>query len=355
MPPLARSATIPSIHSNWSAAGGGASINIHAIAKPLMRFMYDREVKKLIAAHGDHDLTRDMLDAFLSYLGSPQVTSPTKTLIVQELIRRLGWHDSVKSSTMALLAESVRSPEDCLVFEDLLRRQDEAQMPAFMLVGRMCDEGVAPPREFLRACVDALRTQNDVPNDQWFVLETFCESRCIPVIDLIAENIDAFREIVGVASRLSRLTHLAIDAYLDQWDFKLLCDCIAVTGVEVEDKRRLPDLYVYAQGVALEALRETLQSSSMEYAYVLRRTPHILNVWSTSADTDRSVRREFACHFVRIVASEGGWGVTCLAPLRQCLAHLTRENGLDQRIRHAATFALQTVIGSMDHWFVRPR
>ncbi|KAF7304184.1 hypothetical protein MIND_00650500 [Mycena indigotica] len=83
---LSRTTTIPSIHSWWSDSNPtGATLNLHAAAKPLMRFMYERQALKLIHTKGTEELTQTMFVEYLSYLIVPYLSDFTKSRIFGEI------------------------------------------------------------------------------------------------------------------------------------------------------------------------------------------------------------------------------------------------------------------------------
>jgi hypothetical protein len=69
MPPLARQLTPQSVHSWWSDSNPpGATISLHAAAKPLMRLMYHRQAMRFIEDNFGIPLSQESLDIYVSYL-----------------------------------------------------------------------------------------------------------------------------------------------------------------------------------------------------------------------------------------------------------------------------------------------
>jgi hypothetical protein len=84
MPPLTRQETHMSIYSWWSDSNPllkGPTINLHAVAKPLMKLMYHRQAMELIRKNRGTQLSTAMLETYLSYF--PYVDNP---LILHGLI-----------------------------------------------------------------------------------------------------------------------------------------------------------------------------------------------------------------------------------------------------------------------------
>ncbi|KAJ7705205.1 armadillo-type protein [Mycena metata] len=88
MPPLTRQRTPQSLHSEWSRSTLGATISIHAFAKPLMKVMYHRAVVDLIKHQRDIPLSAETMQIYTSYLGWKYVAETTKTLILREIQER---------------------------------------------------------------------------------------------------------------------------------------------------------------------------------------------------------------------------------------------------------------------------
>ncbi|KAJ7761739.1 armadillo-type protein, partial [Mycena metata] len=88
MPPLTRQRTPQSLYSEWSNSYLGATLSIHALAKPLMKFMYHRAVLNLIKRQKGVPLSAETMEIYESYLGWKYVTETTKTFILRELQER---------------------------------------------------------------------------------------------------------------------------------------------------------------------------------------------------------------------------------------------------------------------------
>ncbi|KAJ6469746.1 hypothetical protein C8R47DRAFT_1222812 [Mycena vitilis] len=80
-----RSSSILSWWSDSNPGLRGATINLHAATKPLMKFMYHLQVSELIKQTGDRPLTTELLDIYSSYLPRDYVWSGTKAKILTEL------------------------------------------------------------------------------------------------------------------------------------------------------------------------------------------------------------------------------------------------------------------------------
>ncbi|KAJ7211761.1 armadillo-type protein [Mycena pura] len=81
-----RPATPHSTHSWWSDSNStGATISLHAAAKPLMKLMYDQQARGLIKRDRGTPLSRTSLEIYSSYLTYKHIFSRTRTLILREL------------------------------------------------------------------------------------------------------------------------------------------------------------------------------------------------------------------------------------------------------------------------------
>ncbi|KAJ7676937.1 hypothetical protein DFH06DRAFT_1317537 [Mycena polygramma] len=86
MQPLARQQSRLSILSWWSDSNQpGATINLHAVAKPLMRFMYHRQALDLIRSNKPGTLSSALLEVYSAYLSCKYVSLATKDAVLREL------------------------------------------------------------------------------------------------------------------------------------------------------------------------------------------------------------------------------------------------------------------------------
>ncbi|KAF7365487.1 putative G protein alpha chain [Mycena venus] len=91
MLPLTRQDTRPSILSWWSDSNPGLqgpTINLHAVAKPLLKVMYHRQALGIIKRSRGAPLSSETLSIFSSYLPLSYVSSSTKVAILTELLER---------------------------------------------------------------------------------------------------------------------------------------------------------------------------------------------------------------------------------------------------------------------------
>ncbi|KAJ7829233.1 hypothetical protein B0H13DRAFT_1916631 [Mycena leptocephala] len=109
MPVLTRPRTPESIHSWWSDSNPvGPTISIHAVAKPLMKRMYQEQVRSFIKRNHGTLLSRATLEICISYLAYVQhkyISPATKTLILKELAVRAEVQDDPTTMLDSFLAE----------------------------------------------------------------------------------------------------------------------------------------------------------------------------------------------------------------------------------------------------------
>ncbi|KAJ7501230.1 G-protein alpha subunit-domain-containing protein [Mycena galericulata] len=114
MPPLSRFDTLPSIHSWWSDSNPpGATISIHAVAKPLMRYLYHRQAREFVRTNQGIALSREAMETFASYLTYRYVAHGTKALVLKDLAARS------TSSDAPVIVNTLRGEHD--TFSELLR------------------------------------------------------------------------------------------------------------------------------------------------------------------------------------------------------------------------------------------
>ncbi|KAJ7088103.1 hypothetical protein C8R44DRAFT_444605 [Mycena epipterygia] len=89
MHPLTRQRTLESVLSWWSDRNPpGPTINLHAASKPLMKFLYHRQVLGFIEKNRGTPLSTGILEIYSSYLTFNYVSPSTKTAILRYLGER---------------------------------------------------------------------------------------------------------------------------------------------------------------------------------------------------------------------------------------------------------------------------
>ncbi|KAJ6517013.1 armadillo-type protein [Mycena vulgaris] len=104
MSSLARQRTLESVRSWWSDSNPtGPNINLHALAKPLMKFMYHRQALDYIAEHDGKSLSRDDMEIYASYLEFKYVSSATKIAVLTALITKADFQDNAETVVDCLI------------------------------------------------------------------------------------------------------------------------------------------------------------------------------------------------------------------------------------------------------------
>ncbi|KAJ6522642.1 armadillo-type protein [Mycena vulgaris] len=89
-----RQGTLESVRSWWSDSNPtGPNINLHALAKPLMKLMYHRQAMYYIAEHRGAPLSRGDVEIYASYLGFKYVSSATKIAVLRQLAEKIDSQD----------------------------------------------------------------------------------------------------------------------------------------------------------------------------------------------------------------------------------------------------------------------
>ncbi|KAF7330837.1 hypothetical protein MVEN_02423000 [Mycena venus] len=122
MPPLNRQDTRPSIHSYWSDSNPGLqgpTINLHAAAKPLLRFLYNRQALGIIEKNRGNPLSSEDMDIYLSYFPWNYVSWSTKAEILWHLTYRAGSSEEdartmIVSGVFHFIEQMLRSPDSHL-------------------------------------------------------------------------------------------------------------------------------------------------------------------------------------------------------------------------------------------------
>ncbi|KAJ7476919.1 hypothetical protein B0H11DRAFT_1304274 [Mycena galericulata] len=91
MQPLRRRSTPQSVHSWWSDSNPpGATISLHALAKPLSKFLYHRQASGIIAKGADSPLSRETVEILTTYLTFKDIFPSTRALVLTYLGARAG-------------------------------------------------------------------------------------------------------------------------------------------------------------------------------------------------------------------------------------------------------------------------
>ncbi|KAJ7177606.1 hypothetical protein C8R46DRAFT_1328165 [Mycena filopes] len=88
---LRRWPTPPSIYSDWTDSKPlGATMSIHALAKPLSKFLYHGQAIGIIETNRGTPLSRDTADILTTYLTFKNILPSTRALVLLDLSDRAG-------------------------------------------------------------------------------------------------------------------------------------------------------------------------------------------------------------------------------------------------------------------------
>ncbi|KAJ7202196.1 hypothetical protein C8J57DRAFT_1260393 [Mycena rebaudengoi] len=153
MPSLTRQQTLGSWWSDSNPNLRGPTVNLHAAAKPLMRFMYNRQALEFIGKIDGIPLSEMDWEIYGSYLLCEYVSISTKSAILDDLSRRARYDDAleVHSNMFHNLLQLLEVPvtmetkmrEATLrILEILARSGAAAEATCGALVALLCDSRV---------------------------------------------------------------------------------------------------------------------------------------------------------------------------------------------------------------------
>ncbi|KAJ7022681.1 armadillo-type protein [Mycena alexandri] len=158
MPPLTRQRTPQSLHSEWSRSSLGATISIHALAKPLMKVMYHSAVLNLIKGQQGIPLSAETMEIYESYLSWKYVAETTKTLILREIYQR-----ALVEGEAHVVSDFVLSYDGLLESTDLAVRRWATWILAWLAFHSSTREAVVAVQPCVRLSV-ALLNGGDHPD-----------------------------------------------------------------------------------------------------------------------------------------------------------------------------------------------
>ncbi|KAJ6576061.1 armadillo-type protein [Mycena vulgaris] len=131
MPPIQRT---ESLHSWWSDSNPpGATIPLHTLAKPLSKFLHRRQLAGIISQARGQPISREALEALMSYLEATEIPNFTKLSILTDLIVRAKTEAQAQTIgqkyTLGVLARLLHSSEieivdaACTLLGELARRE----------------------------------------------------------------------------------------------------------------------------------------------------------------------------------------------------------------------------------------
>ncbi|KAJ7094107.1 hypothetical protein C8R44DRAFT_814529 [Mycena epipterygia] len=138
MHPVTRQRTLESILSWWSDSNPpGATISLHAAAKPLMKILYHRQVLGFIERTRGGPFSEETLGIYSDYLAFKYISHATKNTILKELGSRASWSEAdvravVHSPILYQVAGLLESSDaeirrrTCMLVAELARNESSA-------------------------------------------------------------------------------------------------------------------------------------------------------------------------------------------------------------------------------------
>ncbi|KAF8196773.1 armadillo-type protein [Mycena galopus ATCC 62051] len=302
MQPLSRQESRPSIYSWWSDSNPGLqgpTINLHAAAKPLSRFLYHRQVLDIITKNSGIPLSALTLEIYSSYFPLDYVSWSTKATILAELADRstseVEARAVVDSPVFPYVAQMLGSPDpgvrisSCRLLGCLLLQESTAPavlelQPWEQLVSLLSDKrprvsGVAASVlcELSKSTADAQAIVNANATDHIFMLlgspnpETLRET--CELVERLASHDSTAPAILKLVARIMRYE----DSWVIGWAVNILS-----TMAQSEDG---------AQAI--------IDANTTNHILILLQSP-------------RSGVRELACELVERLASR-----KCIAPVME--------------------------------------
>jgi len=160
MPPLSRQNTRTSILSWWSDRNPGLqgpTINLHAAAKPLSRFLYHRQAIEIIRKNQGSPLSSATLEIYSAYFPWDYVSWSTKAAILLELAKRAEFSEAdaravVDSPVFPYVTQMLESPDararscSCMLIRSLASHECTVPaifglyIPSGQLMSLLCDK-----------------------------------------------------------------------------------------------------------------------------------------------------------------------------------------------------------------------
>ncbi|KAJ7668251.1 armadillo-type protein [Mycena rosella] len=135
-PSMTSQASPQSLHSRWSDSHPvGATMSLHTAAKPVMKFMYHRQVLALVARTQANHLSEETMEIYSSYLAFKYVSHSTKTVLLKDLYERALSEGDTSAVVKSLRLQSVK---ELLGSPDALVRSSTCWM-----LGRLAYHGTA--------------------------------------------------------------------------------------------------------------------------------------------------------------------------------------------------------------------
>ncbi|KAJ7606427.1 hypothetical protein FB45DRAFT_878530 [Roridomyces roridus] len=175
----------------------GPTINIHTLAKPLMKVMYHRQALGFIAKDGVGPLSAEMVEIYSTYLSCKYVLPETRIKVMDHLARRASRHE--ESARQILCSLATTPIPHLLIHKDL-------QMAPFSLIAALLARRFSPslpPTGLLPDAKEALgsNARSEMESDR--------ETVVTPVLGAISEHSDGVGILALFASNIPQVRRWA--------------------------------------------------------------------------------------------------------------------------------------------------
>ncbi|KAJ7926258.1 armadillo-type protein [Mycena leptocephala] len=320
-----RSPTRQSIHSWWSDSNPvGATISLHAAAKPLMSLLYQRQARGFIKSNQGTLLSKTIVDVYFSYLAFKYISPTTKLLVLKELDTRATAEQedacSIVDSLVVepdLVSELLESPHPairrstCWLFTHLAGHKSATV--AFLPLGvRLVPLLQDPDTSVIESALFALWVISEVPDGARAVVEAQAVEH---VSQLLHSSHDKFRRwTCGMLGTLARhdSTIMAVLA---------IKPSIRLVSLLSED---------YMQDLAMSALCEISTWPDGAQAVVDADIMKHVSEFLRSTRTSEISVRNWACEILGILMRNESTAAAVL-PSTPCMALVSFLNDKDIR------------------------
>ncbi|KAF7310266.1 hypothetical protein MIND_00400500 [Mycena indigotica] len=329
---LTRSPSFTSVRSWWSDANSlGATVNLHSVAKPLIRVLYDIEVRRLVKATRLQEVSAEALEMCFAFLRCRSVASSTKAYLLQEMGKRL---PEIRMSDVEQLFPLL----DDVIPELFGSPSSQIRGAMCYFLTRLCEKHGPLPTNIVSHCLEAIPFFDSSASQLYGCL---CTS--VPSALLVSDSIGS--QLLPSAA-IDDILRYNFSILLGHWTVTDLCNAISperpTTSNDISETlpRRICPRDILADS-ALAALRQTIHLSETDCETTLLCTaPAIVH-----ADRDTPLRREFACRLAAglLAHASGSREAFLLESMMLCLQEVAWQECCGHGVKWAAVQALHQI------------
>ncbi|KAF7296860.1 hypothetical protein MIND_00917300 [Mycena indigotica] len=354
MPPLTRTLSGTTIRSWWSDNNTiGVTINLHAVAKPLIRALHGRQARSLLKASETEPLSIERLELYVGYLRGNYIASSAKARILQELeerIRAPRFDGDVKAILYGL------NPLHMDLLCHFLASEDPTiKLPACYIAQRVCIQTQEISHACLLECAVALLYSPYEVTTEAATLDSLAG------ICWRGFGAEIVANVAGSAAmppaRIDQLLSSVVTLLVGAWSFRTLCEAI-IPGLGPTDIPAEPWTVMYLDQMlgnrpvvsrsAIWALRQTIAVKPIPSIEVVRHAPDIINTLPHNP-----ARQQFACWFAATLILESE--AFPYEGMERVFAGAVRDPANDARLRKAARFGIERAATRREYQLVLSR